>query len=150
MTEQDWDYNTVVLHYSGNSGEKDSVEIEKKHMGERRWEEVGYHCLITPDGQIYEGRHLAFKGSHVEIANTGKIGILIMGDFDQQLWDSDDDPTPSQLSAVESFVKTLKGAFSTMTKLAGHRDYKAGTERPGGELYKLIPSLRAKTTLGGS
>lgn len=147
--DEDWDYDTIVIHHSGNSGAKVPAEIEKKHMSDQNWDDVGYHFLIQPNGAIHEGRYLTFKGSHVEKANTKKIGILIMGDFEHQWWDFDDDPTTKQLSAAESLIKTLKSAFPTVTKLGGHRDYKPGTECPGGELYKKLPGMRANTTLGG-
>jgi len=145
---EDWNYTNIVIHHSGNGGAKAPPEIEKKHMTERNWDDVGYHFLIPPSGKIYEGRYLTFKGSHVRKANTGKIGILIMGDFEHQAWDFDDDPTPAQLNAAESLIKTLKSAIPTVSKLGGHRDYQA-TECPGGELYKKIPAIRANTKLGG-
>ncbi|MCP5420932.1 MAG: N-acetylmuramoyl-L-alanine amidase [Gammaproteobacteria bacterium] len=147
--DEDWDYATIVIHHSGNGGAKIPAEIEKKHMAENHWDDVGYHFLIPPDGKIHEGRYLTFKGSHVEKANTGKIGILVMGDFEHQVWDFDDDPTAAQLAAAEALINTLKTAFPTVTKLGGHRDYKVGTECPGGELYKKLPGMRTHTQLGG-
>lgn len=146
--DQDWDYSIVVIHHSGNGGETDPKQIEKKHMVDRKWDDVGYHYLITPNGTIYEGRHLAFKGSHVELANTGKIGILIMGDFESQWWDDDDDPSKEQLDSAVSLITTLKSHFA-LTALGGHKDYKADTECPGNELYGKLGDLRKRTGLGG-
>lgn len=147
--DEDWDYTTVVIHHSGNSGETDPVEIEKKHMGENGWKDVGYHYLVRPDGSIYEGCHLAYKGTHVLGANSNKIGILIMGDFEAQWYDFDDDVSAAQTSAAQALIMTLKAEFPTIKSLGGHRDYKAGTECPGGKLYSLIPTMRAATGLGG-
>lgn len=146
--DQDWNYTTVVVHHSGNSGEKDPGAIEAKHMGAKKWDDVGYHYLIPPSGEVYEGRYLAYKGSHVENANTGKIGILIMGDFEHQIWDRDDDPTEAQLNSAVALINALGSHFS-LTKLGGHKDYKADTECPGSELYKVVPDLRKRTGLGG-
>jgi N-acetyl-anhydromuramyl-L-alanine amidase AmpD len=139
------------LHHSGGSGEKDPPTIEEKHMvSVHQWEDVGYHYIIEPNGDIFEGRHLAFKGSHVELANTGKIGILITGDFDPSVWNPNSGkPTPAQMKSAEDLINALKGAFSTITKIGGHKDYKVKTVCPGDELYKLIPGLRTKTSLGG-
>jgi hypothetical protein len=72
-----------------------STEIERKHMSEKNWDDVGYHFMIQPNGKIYEGRYLTFKGSHLKAANAGKIDILVMGDFQYQWWDFDDDPSKS-------------------------------------------------------
>jgi hypothetical protein len=149
IMEQDWDYTKIVIHHSGNGGAKRPREIESMHMtGKNPWDDVGYHFLITPDGIIHEGRYLVFKGSHVAKANTGKIGILVMGDFQHQFWDFDDDPTQKQLKSLESLLLTLKASLPTVTKLGGHRDY-GSTVCPGDELYKKIPTMRTTTGLGG-
>jgi hypothetical protein len=145
----DWDYEIVTLHHSGNSGEQDPAKIEAEHMGSKGYDDVGYHYMVNLKGRIYEGRNLAFKGSHVELANTGKIGILVMGDFEHQWWDSDDDPTKVQLDSVKSLIKTLMASFPTIKKLGGHKDYKPSTECPGEELYKLIPGIRGDVGLSG-
>ncbi len=142
--EGDWDYTDIVIHHSGNSGEKDPSQIESKHM--RKWEDVGYHYLVKPDGAIYEGRHLAFKGSHVEKQNTHKIGVLVMGDFESNWWDSDDDVSVGQRSAVRSIISTLKQAFPTIVTLGGHKDYK-DTECPGDLLYAELGALRKEFAL---
>ena len=56
------------------------IEFQKGHLA-RGFDDVGYHYRVHPDGRIFEGRYLAHKGSHVKHANTGKVGILAMGDF---------------------------------------------------------------------
>lgn len=143
----DWDFDTVVLHHSGNTGEKNPLAIEAKHFG-RDFDDIGYHYLITPNGLIHEGRALAFKGEHVKLANTRKVGILVMGDFENEWWDSDDVPTTAQLASVKALVAVLRRFFPTITKIGGHRDY-GKTECPGAVLYKELPSLRTETKLGG-
>lgn len=147
--DQDWDYDTVVIHHSGNGGENNPAEIESQHMGSKGYDDIGYHFMIDLKGKIFEGRHLAYKGSHVQAANTAKIGVLMMGDFEHQWWDSDDDPTVAQTASLGKLVGALKAILPTLAKLGGHRDYKPSTECPGGEMYKLIPALRSGTGLGG-
>jgi hypothetical protein len=137
----DWDYTDIVIHHSGNSGEKDPSQIESKHIDEKKWEDVGYHYLVRPDGAIYEGRHLALKGSHVENQNTRKLGILVMGDFESNWWDSDDSVTAGQRNSVRKLITTLKREFPTIGTLGGHRDYKK-TECPGDLLYGELGGLR--------
>ena len=150
--DSDWDYEIVTLHHSGGSGEKDPPTIEEKHMKGRGWDDVGYHYIIEPNGDVYEGRYLSKKGSHVEAANTGKIGILVTGDFETEGVEGTllgGVPTSSQLTRAVHLINVLKASFPTLKKLGGHRDYKPTTVCPGNELYKLIPGLRAQTSLGG-
>jgi N-acetylmuramoyl-L-alanine amidase-like protein/LysM domain-containing protein len=148
--DSDWDYEIVTLHHSGNTGESDPVKIEEKHMTGKGWQDVGYHYIIQPSGDIVEGRHLAFKGSHVDGANTGKIGILITGDFEPSTFNPfSTTPTAAQMKSAKALIDELKAAFRTVTKIGGHKDYKKTTVCPGDELYKLIPGLRTSTSLGG-
>jgi hypothetical protein len=144
--EGDWDYTDIVIHHSGNSGEKEPSKIENKHMNEKKWDDVGYHYLIKPDGAIFEGRHLAFKGSHVELQNTRKIGILIMGDFESNWWDVDDDVSPEQEKSVQKLISALTRRMPSLVTLGGHRDYKK-TECPGDKPYGMLEKLRKQSGL---
>lgn len=160
--EADCDYNTVVFHHSGPYAEKTPLGIVKKHLDNRGWSDIGYHFLITPDGKVYEGCKLGYKGSHVGGQNTGKIGILVMGDFQPggtikvgtlkvylELPDLffEDDPIPAQITRVVTLVTELKKYFPNLKKLGGHRDFDATNECPGNKLYNRLDEIRKKTSL---
>ncbi len=138
--ENDISYSIAVIHHSGNRGSNKPTEIESKHMVERGWDNVGYHYLITREGTIYEGTKLGFKGIHVGGANTGKIGVLIMGDYHHQFWDIDDDLSKTQLAAAITLLSTLKSRLE-ISELGGHRDY-GKTDCPGDELYSELDNIR--------
>jgi hypothetical protein len=143
----DWNYNTLVIHHSGRSGETDPVKVQNKHMDVRKWDDVGYHFMVHPDGTIYEGRGLVFKGSHVELANTGKVGILVMGNFETLIFGlGASDPTVQQMEAVKRLGKALIKLFSGIKVLGGHKDWKKSTECPGNKLYPRLDEFR--TALG--
>jgi hypothetical protein len=146
---QDWDYTVVVIHHSGGSGDTNPVAIQSKHLN-KGWDDVGYHFMVGPGGQVFEGRRLYNKGSHVELANTGKLGILVMGCFENfwwKFWSWVAPPSQTQLDGVIRLVKALKGLFPSITTLGGHKDYKVDTECPGGELYLRLDDLRNYTGL---
>jgi len=142
----DWDYTGIVLHHSGNSGEKDPKGIESEHMMKNGWDDVGYHYLIHPSGIIYEGRKIYYKGSHVSGANTGKIGILLMGDYNEQWWDFDDTLSKSHISAANSLIKTLKITFPSIRKFGGHKEFLPGKGYtcPGNLIMDILSKMRAK------
>jgi len=147
--EQDWDFNMIVIHHSGNRGRKDPKALQDFHMDEEGFDDIAYQFVVRPDGTISEGRYLSHKGAANAKINTGKIGILVAGDFQPGILDFDDDePTSAQLATVPGLIKTLRKEFPAITKVAGHRDLK-DTECPGDDLYKHIPSFRAATGLGG-
>lgn len=144
----DWGYDSIVIHHSGNWGEKKPVNIERFHMVENNYDHVGYHFLIDSNGKIYEGRSLIYKGSHVRLSNSKKIGILLLGDFDEQWWDIDDQLTNSQLKAVNSLIKSLTKHFS-INKLGGHKEFLPGKgySCPGNLVMDIIDTMRAQHAL---
>ena len=106
--------------------------------------DVDFKKLKSRESSVFQ------PGEKIVIADTplGKIGILIMGDFQHQWWDDDDDPTKAQIDAVVNLINLLKQRYSSLTKLGGHRDYETGNECPGDELYKHLPTMRQRTNLG--
>lgn len=148
--EPHWEYTTIVIHHSGNSGETDPKEIESKHMDEKGWDDIGYHFMIKPDGSILEARRLSYKGSHVREANSGKIGILVMGDFEPGPWYDfkNDEPAEAQLASLDSLTTVLKKYIPGVTEAGGHTDY-VDTECPGDLLYEKLDEYRHEHDLGG-
>lgn len=145
--EQDWDFDTIVIHHSGDTGRTDPKEIQDFHMNKQGFDDVAYQFMVRPSGAIVEGRYLSHKGAANAAQNTGKLGIIVLGDFEHDLFDFDDDPTPAQIAAANKLAVTLAAEFPTIKRLVGHRDIKSDTECPGGELYKLLPDIRKGTGL---
>ncbi|NIF06662.1 DUF4280 domain-containing protein [Chryseobacterium sp. Tr-659] len=75
-------YTTIVIHHSGNAKHFPTVnEIQNEHMDDKGKADIGYHFAVDKNGKIYEGRPINIKGAHVDLANTGKIGIVLLGDL---------------------------------------------------------------------
>ncbi|MBI5650568.1 MAG: N-acetylmuramoyl-L-alanine amidase [Chloroflexi bacterium] len=74
--------DTIVIHHEGNWQTYDIRSVQSKHMFERGMWDIAYHYVIGQDGTIYEGRDVGVRGRHVEESNTGKIGVLFLGDFE--------------------------------------------------------------------
>jgi len=156
----DWDYTTVVIHHSGNLAPKDARGLEALHLADTTVADIKYHFLVDRNGKVYEGRNLLFKGGHVANANTGKIGVLLLGDFEPQLFDLDDDEiSENQLAGTVRLIKALKDLFPTLTFLGGHRDFLQTNSLwgeikdyfrgkcPGELLYSKLNDLRISTLL---
>lgn len=146
---KDWNYNAIAIHHSGNKGMKDPLEIEKYHMNNNNFDDIGYHYMIHQNGKIYEGREIFYRGSHIAGMNSGKIGILMLGDFDTQWWDSDDSLTKNHINKLKKLITTLKQQFPTITFLGGHKEYsrKASDRCPGSLLMKEMDKLRKESGL---
>ncbi len=158
----DWAHDTLVIHHSGNAilEEWTPLRLEERHRAKKQmvfggegWADVGYHFIVDQEGVLFEGRNLLFKGSHVEGGNTGKIGIVILGDFEPSFWESDNELMESQRKTAIELIKLLKTLFPTLTTLGGHKDFKKdedgnpATECPGKTLYDQLDSIRAEVGL---
>ena len=147
VIEQDWDFDMIVIHHSGNSGIKDPKEIQDLHFKEG-YDDVAYQFMVRPTGAVVEGRYLSQKGAANAAQNTGKIGIIVLGDFEHNFFDTSNDlPTTAQIFAARTLAVILAAEFPKIKRLVGHRDIKTDTECPGGELYKLLGDIRKGTGL---
>jgi hypothetical protein len=151
VIEQDWDFDMLVIHHSGNSGETDPRAIQDIHMDnpDNNYDDVAYQFMVRPSGSIVEGRYMSLKGAANAAQNTGKIGIIVLGDFEHNFFDnSNDDPTPMQIASANVLAITLVAEFPKIKRLVGHRDIRVKkTECPGGELYKRLGDIRKGTGL---
>src|SRR5690606_14225139 len=56
------------------------------HTISNGWGDLGYHYLVDPDGNVYEGRAGGPEviGAHVLCQNSNTVGISVMGNFEDQ------------------------------------------------------------------
>ena len=130
-------YRTVVVHHSVlyEADDLSTVrEIQSRHMTERGWADIGYHYLVGKDGTIYAGRDLAVRGTHVEHFNTGSVGVVLLGNFEE------DFPTVIQLESTRRLINWLAASLE-LTHLAGHNDFNDTTKCPGTHLMPYQETL---------
>ena len=129
--------NTIVVHHSAFAYVGPS-EVQDLHMDRRGFADVAYHFVIDSDGVIYEGREINIRGAHVQGFNTGSVGIVLLGNFNNE------QPSETQLASLWALVDYLRYTYE-IRYLAGHKDYPDqspdGTECPGDNLYPLLPDL---------
>ena len=140
----------IVIHHAGNRIGKSPFptvgEIQEEQIDSRKYADIAYHYAIDNDANIYEGRPIGVRGAHVELANTGRIGVLFLRDFEPGPWwdvDPTDDspPNQAQINAVESLVAALDATYG-IDSVKGHNFFN-DTECPGALLEPLIPQLDA-------
>ena len=132
--------NTLVVHHSASA--IDGVrDIQRLHMQTRGYADIGYHFLIGADGLIYAGRDVGARGAHTGGANTGTVGVALLGNFERG------DPAPAQLDSLRQLGAYLAAAYA-LTHLAGHRDFQPeATVCPGAGLAPLLPGLAEELRL---
>ena len=101
-----------------------------------RWGDIGYHFAIDPSGRLWEGRPLAWQGAHVRARNEGNVGVVVLGNYEQQ------SVNPTQQEAVLSTLQTLMTRFNIpVGRVLTHQEW-AATACPGRSLQKVTSNLR--------
>ncbi|XP_073347844.1 peptidoglycan recognition protein 5 [Pagrus major] len=113
------------------------VSIQRGHMTDRKFDDIGYNFIVGGDGTVFEGRGWGVVGAHTKYNNDDSLGIAFMGNFNS------DTPSAEALSSVKQLLQdgVSQGFISSAFSLLGHRD-KGQTECPGANLYAAIPQLK--------
>lgn len=143
----------IVHHSAGTNTASDWAAIVRAiwdlHVNGNGWDDIGYNYLVDPNGVLYEGRGNNARGAHFCGANTGTMGVCVIGDF------TDITPTSEAIQSLERllawkicdigadpFTSSFhpSSGFNLM-HISGHRDGCA-TSCPGDSFYPLFSSLR--------
>lgn len=113
----------VIVHHTQvfASYERDEApglvhNLCESHVGERGFDDLGYHLIVDRYGAVYEGRAGGLTrpvlGAHAQGFNHGTVGVALMGDFDV-------DPVPeaarASLVRVVAWLSRLHGFDPTAT-----------------------------------
>ncbi len=137
-------FSRITIHHAGTRVNRrtDRASIAEalnailRTHCDQRYGDIGYHLIVDYAGRIWEGRSLLYEGAHVSGANTGNIGIMLIGNFEMQK------ASVAQLAAMEQTVALLRRRFGIpATRVFGHRDLGA-TVCPGRNLYGYVRDLR--------
>ena len=113
--------------------------IRNGHINRRpeAFADIGYHYIIDPAGRVWEGRPLRYQGAHVEKRNEHNLGIMVMGNFEEQK------PTTAQLSTLERFVIDQMRRYQVSAgNLFTHKEL-GGTLCPGKNLQRWMLAQRS-------
>lgn len=100
-------------------------ELYDLHVRREGWYDIGYHYVVDWEGRIFEGRDVNLLGAHSESANKGSIGVVLMGDLQDQ------HPTRRQLRGLKELLDWLSYAYDiSPLHIGGHHHYDA-TACPG-------------------
>jgi hypothetical protein len=167
-------FRKIVVHHTASPNRvrdaHETVRIGYRlHTVTRGFSDIGYHFLISPDGEIFEGRrartyapgepHIGEDGAkngviggHSKGKNSGTIGICLIGNFNEGK------PTPAALESLlhlasweakrhridplgrDTYVD-LQGTEHVFYNIVGHKGIRQ-TECPGTYMARLMPWVR--------
>jgi hypothetical protein len=103
------------------------------------WVDIGYHYIIDPSGRIWEGRPVTIEGAHVSHTNQHNLGVMLMGNFDEQ------QPARAALESLDAFVAgQVKRYGLRIANVYTHQELRS-TECPGRNLQRYMLMTRASS-----
>lgn len=140
-------HHTVTPTNDSMSPQARLRQIQSFHMYSRGWCDIGYNYLVSRDGRVWRGRGAQKIGAHVSNANTGNIGISVIGTYTSTA------PTETQMCNTAKLLRRLHEDFGGIalnrTDVKGHRQF-GGTACPGTALYNRIDKILRKARGGCS
>lgn len=136
----------ITIHHDGmpptNLNSTNAVrarleQVRASHVNGRGWADIGYHYAIDPSGRVWEARSVRYQGAHVKDQNENNLGILVLGNFDQQ------SPTSAATTALDRFVANQMTRYGVpMSRVRTHQEL-APTECPGRSLQRYFVRSRS-------
>lgn len=113
-------------------------QIRRAHT-QKGWADIGYHYAIDPMGNVWECRPIALQGAHVHDANEHNIGVLVLGNFEEQR------PTTNAIATLDQFVPLQAQRYRIpLNEVKTHRERKP-TACPGRNLQGYMIATRARS-----
>jgi N-acetylmuramoyl-L-alanine amidase len=141
-------YRLTVHHTMGHMtfGEQATAQavrgIQGFHQGpERGWADIGYHFLIDGEGRVAEGRPANVLGAHAAEANSGNLGISLMGNFNAQ------HPSDPQMDSLERLAAYLALRYDIPVMKSGYlegHNHHSETSCPGTNLKARLAEIRSR------
>ena len=150
-------FDKMTLHHAAgwaakslNEGKAAVRSIQDFHQDGRGWSDIGYHFLVDMAGNIYQGRPETVLGAHVGGANTGNIGVCLLGCYhppETSIPCYDEVAYGSEKSLIHLYAWISETYGVKPTVLKGHRDYFGTTSCPGDNAWATIPDLKSEISL---
>jgi len=137
-------FDRITVHHAGATPNYHTARSEVLRDMEgvfvthtrRNYGDIGYHFVIDYTGTVWEGRSLAYEGAHVACQNERNIGVMVLGNFEDQA------PSVSQVATVDLLIGLLQQRFRIKPhRIFGHRDL-GHSVCPGKQLYTYVRQLR--------
>lgn len=144
--------HNITIHHDGmkpftstdvRSGAARLDAIRRAHRG-LGWGDIGYHYAIDRQGRVWVCRPLVYQGAHVKNHNPGNIGVVVLGNFDDQA------PAKSQIQALQSHVTWLMRTYRVpISRVRTHQEWEtARTRCPGTNMQRYMVAARKGGWIG--
>lgn len=154
--------HVIVHHAAGSNTNTNYTQVVRDiylyHTQVNGWSDIGYNYLVAQNGTIYSGRDPGngdqdnVMGAHFCGANTGTMGICMLGNYETATVTTQAFESLQQLITFKMYqdgldpTTTRTHALGELKQLSGHRDG-CSTLCPGENLYQKLDELRSMIQL---
>jgi hypothetical protein len=134
----------TAMHFTDSSQGATAAMMERIRLGhrDRNFGDIGYHFAVDRAGRVWEGRPLSWQGAHVANRNEGNLGIVALGNFDEQ------SPSNAQVDALRRFLSQAMRTYNVpVSRVKTHQEW-APTRCPGTQMQRYIMNMRSNGGLG--
>ena len=124
-TRAETDIDTIIVHHSATPVTQTATDFANYHISEHNWAGIGYHYVITAQGQVQQTEYDTTLSIHTIGYNKRGIAICLVGDFTHT------PPTDVQMSKLKRLIRMLRNRYG-IRKLVSHREVNPyDTDCPG-------------------
>jgi N-acetylmuramoyl-L-alanine amidase len=141
-----------IVHHSDGALTQGPLDIDIEHRN-RGWAMIGYHYVITPNGDVYEGRPITTVPAAAYGRNLQSVDVCLVGDFQPGTPGFSGSPTEAQVASLKELRHYIQQVVPSIARTIGHRDVAPdfypqdegdySTACPGDNLEKLLPEIRS-------
>lgn len=148
-------HHTVTPRTSNGSYTARIRQIQSYHIDSRGWCDIGYHVMVTADGNLWEATPENRLGTHVGNHNTNNLGVSLVGCFHTSGCANMGGTTPpnAMINATSNIVRTAANRFGisiSSSTVMGHRDNPGqSTSCPGQNVHSKLGAIRSAALGGG-
>lgn len=118
----------IIVHCTATpEGQPRTVEQIRQQHKAQGWSDIGYHILVTLDGQAHLGRDMDISGAHAEGHNSHSIGVCYVGGVENRPGvaykdlKAKDTRTEAQKATLMALLMDLRKLYPK-ARIIGHRD----------------------------
>ncbi len=111
-------------------------EIRASHLQRLHAGDIAYHYVVDRGGRLWQGRDIRYQGAHVRSENEHNVGVMCLGNFDEQ------SPTDVQVKTLrETLVVLIRHYRIPISRVYTHQELNP-TACPGRSLQPKMVQLR--------
>lgn len=116
--------SSIVVHHTAGGAQETPQGIHDYHAS-IGYGGIGYHFVIDHAGDVWRGRPVWAKGAHCRQNNAGRIGVALMGDF------NDAPPPPEMIRGLLRILEDIQQVYGRLDLLPHYAVPRSSTTCPG-------------------